>query len=191
VTPRVPTHRYVDPLDRIWVTAARRIGLRVRRGPEAYASATGDGTLLLSDSSALDPDDSLAQLVMHELCHSLVEGATAFGVRDWGLDNETARDVPREEACLRVQAALAMRYGLRRLLAPTTDFRAFYDTLPSDPLAAGPDEEVTPARRAHERSGVAPFGPHLAAALRGTARIVESVRAAGGGVDGDADLYDA
>ena len=32
------THRYVDPLAQVWLAAARRIGLRVVRTPEAYAA---------------------------------------------------------------------------------------------------------------------------------------------------------
>ena len=63
----------------------------------------------------------------------LVQGETGFGKRDWGLDNTSDRDVVREHATLRVQAFLAARHGLRRVLAPTTDFRAFWEALPADP----------------------------------------------------------
>jgi hypothetical protein len=35
VSPRTVTHRYGDPLDRVWTGAAERIGLRVRRTHDA------------------------------------------------------------------------------------------------------------------------------------------------------------
>lgn len=189
--PRVVRFRYRDPLDAIWRAAARRIGFEVTRSPDVFASTDGSRRLSIGTPETLDPDDSLAQMVLHELCHALVEGPAALDREDWGLDNRSDRDVPRERACLRLQAALTGDHGLRGFLAPTTDHRAFYDALPTDPLTAGPTDEVTPARAARARVDLPPFAPHLAAALRATARIVEAVRAAGGGEDGDADLYHA
>lgn len=175
--PRVPTQRYVDPLDRVWTSAAAYIGLRVERGRDAYASTPGDGVLVLGDAGTLDPDDSLAQMIFHELCHSLVEGNGAFGERDWGLDNETPRDVPREHACLRVQAALAARYGLRRVLAPTTDFRAFYDALPLDPLSPRTNATVALAVAGMSRVEKPPWGPHLSNALAATRAVADQAAA--------------
>src|SRR5690606_22717231 len=129
------THRYLDPLDQIWLEAAARIGLAVERSDEVYAATDGQRTLHIGAPPTLDPDDCLAQMIFHELCHSLIEGPDAFARPDWGLDNTGDRDVPREHACLRLQAHLAGRVGLRRFFAPTTDFRAFYDRLPADPLS--------------------------------------------------------
>lgn len=169
--PRVPTHRYTDPLDRIWLTTAARIGLRVERTREAYASTPGDGTLLLADGPHLDPDDSVAQMILHEICHSLVQGEASFVERDWGLDNESSRDVPREHACLRLQAVLTGAYGLRRFFAPTTDFRAFYDALGADPLTPRWDPTTTLAILGRQRADRPPWAPHLAAALRATQSI--------------------
>ncbi|MFG0319785.1 MAG: YkgJ family cysteine cluster protein, partial [Planctomycetota bacterium JB042] len=146
---------------------------------------------VIGTPETLDPDDSLAQMILHELCHALVEGERAVGREDWGLDNRSDADLPRERACLRLQATLAAGVGLRGFLAPTTDHRAFYDRLPDDPLAAGPEEEAAPARAALEQARRAPFAPHLEAALVATARIVREVRAAGGGGDGGANLYAA
>jgi hypothetical protein len=168
---RVPTHRYEDPLDRIWSAAAERIGLRIVRVGDAYASTDGRGELRLAESQHLDPDDSLAQMILHELCHWLVQGEAARGERDWGLDNETPRDVPREHACLRVQATLLGRHGLRRFLGPTTDFRAFYDALPADPLAPRSDPTTTLALLALRRADAPPFAPHLTDALLATERV--------------------
>jgi Fe-S-cluster containining protein len=169
--PRVPTHIYADPLDRIWLTTAARVGLTVRRTKDAYASTPGDGHLLLGDSPHLDPDDSLAQMIFHELCHSLVQGEESFRKRDWGLDNETLRDVAREEACLRVQATLSARHGLRRFFAPTTDFRAFYDALPDDALAPRGDLTIALAISGIRRAESPPWAPHLSLALEATRGI--------------------
>lgn len=159
------------------------------RGREAYASTAGDGVLLLGEAGALDPDDCLAQMVFHELCHSLVEGTAAFTARDWGLDNETPRDVPREEACLRLQAVLAARYGLRRVLAPTTDFRAFYDALPSDPLLPRTEPTVALAIHGLARAEKPPWAPHLSEALAATRAIAERAAAFAAHDDSPDDLW--
>ncbi|RMH42028.1 MAG: YkgJ family cysteine cluster protein, partial [Deltaproteobacteria bacterium] len=176
---RVPAAPYRDPLDHIWIEAARRIGLRVVRTDDAYAHTDGRGVLAIATARHLDPDDSLAQMIFHELCHSLVEGADAFARPDWGLDNETDRDLPRERACLRAQAALAAPLGLREFLAPTTDHRAMYDALPDDPLAPADDPTSVAARRALARADRPPWAPHLRRALAATAGIARAARDAG------------
>lgn len=164
-------HRYADPLDRIWLETARRIGLRVERTEDAYAATDGARRLAIATPAALDPDDCLAQMIFHELCHSMVEGEEAFERADWGLSNTDGRDVPREHACLRTQAFLAGRHGLRRVLAPTTDFRDFYDQLPPDPIADRREQSAAAARLAIRRSALPPWGPHVDAALAATADI--------------------
>src|SRR5690606_8710263 len=106
------------------------------------------------------------------------EGPESFEVPDWGLDNETDRDLVREYACLRAQALLAGRYGLRELLAPTTDHRSFYDALPADPLEGDErDRSIALARIAIGRSERSPWAPHLLDALAATAAIAEAARA--------------
>lgn len=176
---RPVTHRYEDPLDRVWLTAAARVGLRVTRSTEVYASTDGRGTLALGTAETLDADDCLAQMIFHELCHSLVQGPDSFELVDWGLDNESDRDLVREHACLRVQALLAGRYGLRELLAPTTDHRAFYDALDADPMAGG-DGSVALACIAATRAERPPWAPHLLEALDATATMAEAVGAYAG-----------
>lgn len=185
---RVVRHRYFDPLDAVWLVAARRLGLTVVRSPDVYASSDGRGTLTIGTPETLDADDCLAQMVFHEMCHSLVQGPGSFSLPDFGLDNESDRDVRREHACLRAQAQLAGEYGLRALLAPTTDFRAFYDALPGDPLAATHegDPSVALAREALARADTPPWAPHLRRALDATARIARAAAEAGA-----ADLTDA
>ena len=167
------THRYVDPLAQVWLEAARRIGLRVVRTPDAYAATDGSGTLAIGTDTTLDPDDSLAQMIFHELCHSLVEGEAAFARPDWGMDNTGPDHDWREHACLRVQWILAGRHGLRGLFAPTTDFRAFWDRLDGDVLADRPAPSVQAAIAALHRVPHPPWAPALTDALAATAEIAQ------------------
>ena len=126
----------------MWLGAARRIGLRVIRTPDAYAATDGRGTLAIGDAATLDADDSHAQMIFHELCHSLVEGPDSFARPDWGMDNTGPDHDWREHACLRTQYILTGRHGLRGLFAPTTDFRTFWDQLSGDVLADRTDRSV-------------------------------------------------
>ena len=135
IVERKPRHIYIDPLDAIWLTVAARVGFRVERSGEVYASTDGQGVMTIGAPSTLDSDDCLAQMVLHELCHSLIEGAQSLHVPDFGLDNESERDVVREHACVRLQAWLTQKHGLRRVLAPTTDFRSYYDELPEEKIS--------------------------------------------------------
>ena len=176
---RKPQHTYLDPLDAIWLTVAARIGFRVERSAEVYASTDGKGVMTIGAPSTLDPDDCLAQMILHELCHSLIEGAESLGVADFGLDNESERDVTREHACLRLQASLTEKYGLRQALAPTTDFRSYYDELPEDPFADEGDPATEAAKLGAARSEEAPWAPHLGEGLEATARILDVARQLG------------
>ncbi len=179
---RVCSRRYVDPLDAIWLAAITKVGYRVERSGEVYASMDGAGVLLLGSPETLDPDDCVAQMVFHELCHSLVEGRAGLTSVDWGLANVsedlTDADFAREHATLRLQALLAGEHGLREVLAPTTDFRAYYDALPEDPLR-GDDRSVQLARAALALVASPPWGPHVRNALRATERVLAAVREAG------------
>ncbi len=174
---REPSHIYLDPLDAIWLTVAARIGFRVQRSAEVYASTDGRGTLTIGAPSTLDRDDCLAQMILHELCHSLIEGAQSLGIPDFGLDNESDRDIVREHACLRLQASLTGEHGLRSALAPTTDFRGYYDALPADPLEDGGEPATVLARAGAARSKQPPWAPHLAQGLEATARVMKAAAA--------------
>ena len=176
---RKPEHTYLDPLDAIWLTVADRIGFRVERSPEVFASTDGKGVMTIGAPSTLDPDDCLAQMILHELCHSLIEGAESLGVPDFGLDNESERHLVREHACLRLQAWLTGKYGLRQALAPTTDFRSYYDELPEDPFADEGDLATDAAKLGAARSEGAPWAPHLCDGLEATAKILEVARRLG------------
>ena len=171
---REVTSRYIDPLTQVWLGAARQIGLRVVRTGDAYAATDGRGTLAIANTDALDADDSLAQMIFHELCHSLVEGEDSFRAPDWGMDNTGPDHDWREHACLRVQWILAGRHGLRVVFAPTTDFRAFWDGLSGDVLADRTARSVVAAIAAIRRADQAPWAPALGDALAATARIAQN-----------------
>jgi hypothetical protein len=176
----------LDPLDAVWLTVAERIGFRVVRSDEVYASTDGNGVMTIGAPSTLDPDDCLAQMILHELCHSLIEGVQSLGVPDFGLDNESEQDLLREHACLRLQAWLAGKHGLRGVLAPTTDFRAYYDHLSADPLRDETDPASAAAKLGAGRSEDPPWAPHLRDGLEATARIL-AVASELGARDPDAD----
>jgi hypothetical protein len=169
---------YADPLDAIWVEAAALLGFRVVRSDAAYAAYDGRGTLTIAEAASFDPDDSLAQMIFHEICHALVAGEGALEKPDWGLDNTGSRDLVLEHACNRLQAALAGRFGLRRFLAVTTEHRAYYDALPSDPLAASSDPAVPMARRGALLSRESPWKQVLDTALEASAEVTAAARGA-------------
>ena len=171
---RTPSSIYLDPLDAIWLTVADRIGFRVERSAEVYASTDGKGVMTIGDPSTLDADDCLAQMILHELCHSLIEGEDSLGVPDFGLDNESGRDISQEHACLRLQAWLTNPHGLRQALAPTTDFRSYYDGLPEDPFADDADPATAGAKQGAARSENPPWAPHLQDGLTATVKLLSA-----------------
>ncbi len=171
-------HRYLDPLELIWVRAADRMGVRVLRDPELFAGTDGEGNLSLGTPETLDPDDCLAQMIFHEICHWIVNGRETYHLPDWGFPVDGPFDW-REHACLRLQGILAERHGLRGFLAPTTVFREYWDALaaagvgPFEPLPAWPSEDrvVALTRRALARSSEEPWGSALEDALAATAAL--------------------
>ncbi len=167
---------YQDPVELIWIHAARQMGMRIVRSPEVFASWDGAGTLRIGSPQTLDVDDSLAQMVFHEICHALCEGPAGHVQPDWGLEADNPAHRVREHACLRLQAALADLYGLRRLLAATTDFRPYYDRLPQRPLHDDGDPAVPVARAAWQCAGDGPWADTLHTALRLTAEFARLVQ---------------
>ena len=168
--------QYSDPVDLIWLTTAHRLGIRVERSDEVFASWDGRGTLYLGSARDLDPDDCLAQMIFHELCHALVQGPESVHQLDWGLHNQDARDLTREHACNRLQAALAAPHGLRELLAVTTSWRSYYDALPDDPLAEDGDPAAALARTGWTRAMTGPWATHIAQALEATALVARATQ---------------
>lgn len=173
---RAVTRVYRDPVDVIWVRAARQLGLEVRRSDEVFASWSGRGCLTLSTHAGFDADDCLAQMILHELAHALVQGGGAWSSTDWGLHNADERDLVAEHAAQRVQAALAAPFGLRTFMAVTTKWRPYYDQLPPDPLV-GPsaDPAVALARVGFARSRRPPWCAVIDAALSATAAVARAV----------------
>lgn len=169
-------HHYQDPIDLLWISTARRLGMEVERAADAYASWDGSGRLTIGSGATLDGDDSLAQMILHEICHALVQGWASLALADWGLENVDDRDRVAEHACLRLQAAFAGAHGLRTFLASTTDYRAYYDSLPADPLASGDDPAIERARAGMQRAREGAWGPAIEEALAATATIARTVK---------------
>ena len=172
--------RYLDPIELIWLATAKRLGLVVRRHPDVFAMTEGDGILHLGPRNSLDPDDSVLQMVFHEICHWITNGLETAGQRDWGFRLDGDLD-PREHACQRLQATLAQRHGLRDMLGATGDFRQYWDRLGEDTLAPLDDspweaEVLRHAQKAIARADSEPFAEPLRQALEATARIRECVQ---------------
>jgi len=159
-------------VDEIWRQAASRVGFVVTRTDAAYATSDGRGVIAIGATETLDADDAFAQLVFHELCHAITEGEGALAKPDWGLDN-VAEHVTREHACLRLQARIADRFGLRAAMAPTTPYRDYYAALPADPLDGGTDGDAAAcAARACARFDASAWRAPIEDALAATARVV-------------------
>lgn len=128
-------------LDERWAALLARFGGRIRRSSDAYVSWLADRReLLVSPDEELDPDDTIAQIVLHELCHFLVEGLASDAHDDWGLDNMSDVHLANEYAALRLQAHLLHTPARRQYLHPTTDHRWFYEALADSPI----DDPVHP-----------------------------------------------
>ena len=167
--------KYDDPLDLVWLHAARQMGMCVERSSEVNASWDGAGVLTIGTSETLDPDDTLAQMILHEVCHALCEGPESVHQLDWGLSNDNPAKRVHEHGCLRLQAALADQYGLRAFFASTTMFRPYYDRLPADPLAPCDDPAVEMATAAWHSARRGPWAVAIDDALRRTADIARAL----------------
>ncbi len=164
--------RYLDPLELVWLATARRLGLTVRRDPTIFSRTDGSGMLWLGPRSDLDADDMICQMLLHELCHWVTNGVDSFHAEDWGHPL-TEDDDPREFGCLRLQAWLADRHGLRGMLGPTGKYREYYDRIPANPLeplddSAWEAEILGFAAAAIERVQQPPFMPAIDEALAAT-----------------------
>jgi len=181
VTPTQPTPLDGDPPPPIqqalrahedrWLAVASAAGFAVTRGDLGWVWYDGAGTIGVTPDDGFDPDDWLGQIVLHELCHHLVEGPDSRDAADWGLDNMSPRHEAHEHAALRLQAAICDRVDpiARRLFVATTDFRPFFEALPDDPLDAhGVDDprSVDLARAGLDRFDAAPWAADVVAAMR-------------------------
>ncbi len=162
-------------VEAVWIAAAARVGLRVGRTRDSYASTDGAGGVWIGEDDTLDEDDSLPQLVFHELCHALVAGPETFGQPDFGLDNTSDVDLVQEHASLRLGLALARPFGLGALMAPTTVYRPYHDAIVRAGAAralAGDDAAARRARQAAARAAEEPWASALEEALSATRRLV-------------------
>ena len=176
--PRPVRTQYQDPLEIIWIHAARQCGMDVKRDPEVFAAWDGKGVLRIGTAETLDADDSLAQMILHELCHGLVAGPESWSQPDWGLDYDNPDHQIHEQACLRLQAALADEVEMRSFFASTTDFRNYFDQLPADPLHDKHDPAASLALAAMHRFDNGSWNVPVREALRRTrefARLVQGI----------------
>jgi hypothetical protein len=119
-----------------------------------FVSYDGRGTICVSPDELMDDDDHLGQIILHELCHHLVEGDASRHAPDWGLDNTSGVHDHHERAALRVQAKLCDLYGgphMRAHMVATTDFRPYYEQLGPDPLAGDDLDAIALANAALAR----------------------------------------
>jgi hypothetical protein len=154
-------------LDELWIAAAAQLGISVCRGGDAYVHWDG-ATLHIAGDEHLDDDDTVAQLVLHEICHCITQDSRA---PDWGLDNTDDRDEHKELSCLRLQAHLLGAWGLERVLFPTTPQRRFYESLGDDALGRDPL-----AHAAASRAARSPFAAILRETLAQSARALFAAR---------------
>ena len=178
---------YQDPLDLVWLEACRRWGWKIDRSNQVFAAWDGSGTLTIGTTETLDADDSLAQLILHEFCHAMVEGSDSWNRPDWGLDITDRGQLFHEHACLVLQAAVSDPFGLRTFFGSTTDARQFYDGLPStsaelrlkiESWVTAQDSTVCPfamAARGYETAKQDRFWKPLQDALTATAAIAKIV----------------
>ena len=176
---RVPKHVYRDPLDLVWAVTAKRLGLTLHRTSETYASTDGEFNLFIGTPETLDPDDSLAQLIFHELCHWIANGVDSVNEIDWGF-GPMVQIEPGELVALRLQAHLAGEWGLLKLLASTTDARTYWDEICGAPLVPLDESDLERTVTAEAIQAVAlsqqpPFGEPLKAALSASAEIAKAV----------------
>jgi Fe-S-cluster containining protein len=173
-------HRYDDPLDLVWRRCAARCGFEILRTNEVYASYDGTRTLRLSTPDDFDADDSLAQLILHELCHALVALARrpdALKIEDYGLDNTSDKDLVDEHATHRLQAHLADRWGLRPLFAVTTTWRPYWDRLGKNALRGPESDPAVPlAKAAFDLAETEPWATAFRQAFAETATIADLAR---------------
>lgn len=143
-------------LDAKWIAFLESLGGQLQRSDDCFVSwLADDARLLVANEPDLDPDDTLAQIILHELCHHLIEGADSWHEDDWGLNNSTDDDLPNEYAALRLQAALLSTPLQRQYLQPTTDHRWFYERLNDAPLYESIDPDTDDRSRALAQQGFA------------------------------------
>ncbi|MCP4809486.1 MAG: YkgJ family cysteine cluster protein [Proteobacteria bacterium] len=154
--------------DAIWVEAIEKLGWKLRRDDLVYASWDGKDTLTICNEGEFDPTDCMAQMILHEIVHAIVQGPELLGNQDWGLENMDDRDLEAEYACHRLQAVITEAYGLRMVMRPATDHLPYYLALPEKPLL--PED-----RPALQWACQEPWAPVLEEALERTAIVAREL----------------
>lgn len=149
--------------------------MNVIRDDAVFAAWDGNQTLRIGTPETLDPDDSLAQMILHELCHALIAGPNGTTQEDWGLNYDLQEDQIFEHAALQLQAALADRVGMRSFFASTTDFRSYFDRIPAQPLQDQSDKATQLASAAFNRWKDGDWFQPIEKALLATSAIAETV----------------
>jgi len=166
--------RYDDPVDLVWLALMRRLGIDVERTDAAYATYDGAGTLAVAVQEDMDPDDCLAQMLLHEVCHALVQGRRALTTLDWGLAYQEGEGLDEEYATHRLQAHFADRVGMREFFAVTTQWRPHWNQMGPEPLR-GTEVSSRLARRALENARAWGWEDAIHKALERTAAIAEAL----------------
>ncbi len=172
-------YRRLAAVDAQWFGLLVQAGLSVHRDSTCFVAYDGAGNLTIAPDADFDEDDTVAALVLHEICHHAVRGDAGRYQRDWGLTYASAADTSDEHAALRLQRWLAESVGLGELLHPTTVHRAYYEALDGLALdehvalgrfAASEAEVVVMAARGQRWLLSRPWNSRLNATLRHTAQ---------------------
>jgi hypothetical protein len=123
------SYQNVRAFDSDALGVAHQFGLSVARSDSSFVSYDGEGTLNIAPDDHLDADDTLLQIILHELAHFWTEGTASHSSMDWGLSNLSDDHLDREYAALRLQYDIVAPFTLQSLLHPTTVHRWFYDCL--------------------------------------------------------------
>ena len=65
-------------LDARWPKLLMQFGFNVVRHADGWVTYDGNGTIAVVPNDELDDDDTLAQILLHELMHHFVEGQTSY-----------------------------------------------------------------------------------------------------------------
>lgn len=146
--------RALRHLDGRWIALLGHFNACIERSDSCFVAWLAEPrTLIVGTDDELDADDTLAQIVLHELCHHLCEGLASDRSDDWGLNNMTDDDLPNEYAALRLQAQLLTTPLLRTYLQPTTEHRWFFEALADAPLTDAVHADTEPRSRAIAQRG--------------------------------------
>ncbi len=139
-------------------------------GPAAFQIEDWGLSNDVLDRSPFDNDSSAVGGIVEGSCPNLLESSDSIKIIADPIEATV-----HEFACLRLQAALADQFGLRRFLTATTDFREYYERLPPHPLEDQTLPEVALAIQGWNRAIHGPWSKPIDRALSMTAAITQIV----------------